>query len=164
MIIYTGYYAKIDYYLSETNFYQDCALFQVSRTIPSRLESKYNIFRIPELLPTLKIFSLWKKGYLSQEEYIALYWRDVLSKADPYHVFNILNSHLVSFILCYENPIDLCHRHLIALWLEHYIKNLCIVEFPVGVYEVDWKRKELGSNTHNLISFMNRYHPSIVNS
>lgn len=83
-----------------------------------------------KLAPKWSFFKDYKDGKIDQHEYTRLYNELVLSKNDPeefYHYLERLNSDCV-VLLCYEKPNEFCHRHLIANWLNFYLK-LGVTEF-----------------------------------
>lgn len=66
----------------------------------------------------------WFKS-VSQEEYITKYFNEILSKLDPQKVWDELHELTEGeepILLCYEAPDKFCHRRLVALWFEEYLK------------------------------------------
>ena len=53
--------------------------------------------------------------YENNTYYIEQYYKEVLSKLDPEKVYKDLKH---SFLLCYEDNNEFCHRHIVAKWLE----------------------------------------------
>lgn len=78
----------------------------------------------PALAPKLSFWKIWHDniGKISEEEnnkyYIEEYYKQVLSKMDPEEVYNEL---IDSVLLCYENNMEFCHRHIVAAWFELYL-------------------------------------------
>ena len=68
-----------------------------------------------ELAPPLWLFLKYKKDY-DKNFYIENYYKEVLDKLDPQDIYNKLGEDVV--LLCWENPDEFCHRHLVAEWLE----------------------------------------------
>lgn len=72
-----------------------------------------------ELAPKRSFWDVWKanRGKISEEEntryYIEEYYKQVLSKLDPERVYRELEH---STLLCYEEPENFCHRHVVAAW------------------------------------------------
>lgn len=69
-----------------------------------------------KLAPKYWFFKKWKDGEFTNEDYIKYYYKEVLDKLDAKQVYKELGEDAV--LLCYENPNDFCHRHLVAEWLE----------------------------------------------
>ena len=65
-----------------------------------------------QLAPSWKNILLAKCG--SYEEYIDMYYNEVLNKLDPKQIMRVL---LGKVLLCYEVPTSFCHRHLASQWL-----------------------------------------------
>lgn len=60
----------------------------------------------------------WFKS-VTQERYVELYHREVLSKLDPQETFDELQKLGLGaepVLLCWEKPGDFCHRRLVAEW------------------------------------------------
>lgn len=78
------------------------------------------------LAPKKSFWQLWHDniGKVSEEEnndyYIREFYNQVLKKLDPEEVLESLPN--MSILLCYENNIDFCHRHLVAFWFELFLK------------------------------------------
>lgn len=75
----------------------------------------------PELAPKKDFWRRWEenRGKVSDEKnnkyYIQEYYNQVLSKLDPEIVYRDLED---SVLLCYEDNMDFCHRHIVAAWFE----------------------------------------------
>lgn len=73
------------------------------------------------LAPKLSFWQQWHDniGKFPEEEnnyfYIKSYYDLVLKKLDANEVFKKLNNKI---LLCYENNMEFCHRHIVAAWLE----------------------------------------------
>lgn len=48
--------------------------------------------------------------------YTAVYKEDILRRLNPEQVYKDLGEDAV--LLCWENPDDFCHRHIVAKWLQ----------------------------------------------
>ena len=75
------------------------------------------------LAPKLSFWREWKnnRGIISDEEnryYILEYYKQVLSLLDPGEIYNIVNNKVM---LCYEDNMDFCHRHIVSAWLELFL-------------------------------------------
>ena len=79
----------------------------------------------PELAPKKDFWRRWEenRGKVSDEKnnkyYIQEYYNQVLSKLDPEIVYRDLED---SVLLCYEDNMDFCHRHLLAFWFELFLE------------------------------------------
>ncbi len=75
----------------------------------------------PALAPKLSFWKVWHDniGKISEEEnnryYVEQYYLQVLSKLDPLEIFEELDN---SILLCYEENLEFCHRHIVAEWLQ----------------------------------------------
>lgn len=75
----------------------------------------------PQLAPKLSFWQVWHQniGRISEEEnnryYVEEYYKQVLSKLDPEEVYKKLE---YSTLLCYEDNMEFCYRHIVAYWLE----------------------------------------------
>lgn len=75
----------------------------------------------PALAPKLSFWNVWKEniGIISEEEnnkyYIREYYNKVLSNLNPETIYQELDN---SVLLCYEDNMEFCHRHIVAAWLE----------------------------------------------
>lgn len=63
----------------------------------------------------------YRRGAITQEEYIELYRAEVLSKLDPKKVYNdLLSIYGKDFtLLCWCGKDKFCHRHIVAEWLNN---------------------------------------------
>lgn len=74
-----------------------------------------------QLAPKLSFWKIWHSnmGVIPEEEntmyYIDEYYKQVLSKLDPINIYNELDHKI---LLCYEDNMDFCHRHIVAEWLQ----------------------------------------------
>lgn len=74
----------------------------------------------PKLAPKKEFWKKWHDniGKISEEEnnkyYIEEYYKEVLSKLDPMEVYDELE---FTTLLCYEEPTEFCHRHIVAEWI-----------------------------------------------
>lgn len=73
------------------------------------------------LAPKKEFWDQWKKNIGTVPElennkyYIREYWKQVLSNLQVEKVYNDLNNNI---LLCYEDNMDFCHRHIVAAWFE----------------------------------------------
>lgn len=79
----------------------------------------------PQLAPKKEFWEIWHNniGKVPEEEntkyYISEYWNQVLSNLDPQEIFDMIPKG--SILLCYEDNMEFCHRHLVAFWLELFL-------------------------------------------
>ena len=120
--IYTSYYKKYD-------------MLFCPRVLPVRISTSqptwfgYDSYCIKELYPGWDLVSAYKSGQIDDEEYKRIY-REKLSKLDRDSILKQLkefsenNGNCDIALLCYEAPGKLCHRHLVAEWLNCGITEL----------------------------------------
>lgn len=95
-----------------------------------------------DLAPKKSFWRVWKnnRGIISEIEnntyYIEEYYKEVLSKLNPEKVYKDLNN---SFLLCYEDNLEFCHRHIVSAWLELFldeeIKEVKVTNLNIEVVE-----------------------------
>lgn len=74
-----------------------------------------------DLAPKKEFWRTWKDniGVISEEEntkyYVEHYYDEVLKKLDPEKVYQDLDNKI---LLCYEDSMEFCHRHLVSAWIE----------------------------------------------
>lgn len=88
----------------------------------------YKGFEYKKLAPSYNILVNYKTDY-DEVKYIERFNDEILSKLDASQVISELNrfaggSDKNIVLLCYETPLEFCHRHLVAKWLN---KNGCLV-------------------------------------
>ena len=80
---------------------------------------------LPSLAPKMSFWRVWHDniGKISEEEntryYVEQYYKEVLSKLDPEEMLEKIPDG--SILLCYEEPTEFCHRHLVAFWFELFL-------------------------------------------
>lgn len=69
----------------------------------------------------------YKKGKITQEQYVEMYTEMVLNQLDCQAVYDEIIALYGedATLLCYEMPDEFCHRHLVADWFN---KNLQLTE------------------------------------
>ena len=73
------------------------------------------------LAPKRGFWRTWKDNRgiipddINNKYYIEHYYDEVLSELEPNEVYNDVNNNT---LLCYEDNMDFCHRHIVAAWLE----------------------------------------------
>lgn len=121
-MIYTGYYAKLKKYTED-------GLIPIS--IAMKTPKFYTGTEFKALAPTWNIFSKWKSGEISNDQYIELFKKEVLDKLNKVQIKNFLNSFKDDIILlCYEKSSDFCHRHIVGQWISNEF-NIEVQEYPI---------------------------------
>ena len=79
----------------------------------------FNGENILQLAPSRELLSDYKTGRCTVLDYWDRYNSETLSKLDPIVLYNELTAKGTPDIalLCYETPVDFCHRHILAHWL-----------------------------------------------
>ena len=96
----------------------------ISISLDRGKDAGFNGDYIECLAPKLSFFKAYKrnKGVLSDEEndrfYIEEYFKQVLSLLDPSEIYEMLNDRVM---LCYEDNMEFCHRHVVSAWLELFL-------------------------------------------
>lgn len=103
------------------------------------------------LAPKLSFWKIWHEniGKIPEEEnncyYIKKYYELVLRDLDPNEILNLLNNKI---LLCYEDNMEFCHRHIVAYWLELELRisvpevevdeygNITIFDRPIWIKEI----------------------------
>ena len=70
--------------------------------------------RYPPLAPPWSLVAAYKKTG-DKDAYEEAYLKQVLSNITPEKVMKDLGNDAI--LLCYENPVEFCHRHIVADWL-----------------------------------------------
>ena len=150
--MFTGYFAKI-------KLYRDIGLIPISIAL---FEPKFikNIIRYKKLAPKMSFFYEWKSGsHKGDTEYYEKHFKkEVLDKLNPKKVVEYLEKitetkHQNIILLCWENPICFCHRHLVSKWLNDAgietkefsstsFRNKCNVTFSDDI--IDWYYYNIG--------------------
>lgn len=123
----------------------------------------------PDLAPKKNWWLIWHDniGKISQEDnnafYVEEYYKEVLAKLDANCVYQNLKDKI---ILCYEDPMEFCHRHIFSAWIEllfnenvSEVKNQYYHYYPVKKFEgldmmLDKIIKENTNNMHGFNSLM----------
>ena len=121
MKIYTSYYANIK------RIPKNYILVSISRYKPEDIKVDYHI---KDFAPSKEILFNYKRNN-NQEEYVSRFIKqDINFKKEFTELFNKYgNKNYV--LLCYEKPLDFCHRHIIA----ELIGNDKIKEYGYEEYE-----------------------------
>jgi len=85
--------------------------------------------RFPALEPQRSSFYAIKKYQITKEEYEKQYRENVLAHLDPHFIYKIFERNV---LLCWEEPMEFCHRRIVAAWLE---ENL-------GIEVPEWNIKD----------------------
>lgn len=109
MKIYTSYFAKLRKFPPEL----------VPISICAKAPQWYQGLEFRQLAPTYEILMRWKKNP-NEQEYILEFKKQILSKLNANEIaqnLKMLGNEKDIVLLCYEKPLDFCHRHLVAKWL-----------------------------------------------
>lgn len=111
MKIYTGYLAKISYYIKND---------LIPITICGKAPQWYNGIQYKKLAPSWDIYSKYKEGLYTTADYTQHFNDERLSLLKKENVVSELcklsNDHNI-VLLCYEKPGKFCHRHIVVKWL-----------------------------------------------
>lgn len=86
-----------------------------------------------KLAPLESFFRVWRNNpnNLSKREnneyYIREFYYNILKNLDPSDVYREIDN---SILLCYEDNLDFCHRHIVSAWLELFL-NIEIQEVRI---------------------------------
>ena len=122
-MIYTSYFAKI----------KDLPQHIIPISIAGRAPEWYEGPQYKKLAPKYEFFMKWKETG-DNDYYIKCFNEQVLDKLNPEEVVKELDNILLNntttidyngdliqvpkiALICYEKPLDFCHRHLVADWL-----------------------------------------------
>lgn len=118
MKFYTGYFAKL-------KTYEKDGLLPVA--ICGKSPEFYKGLEYKKFAPSWSIFSSWKKGFITDEEYAKRFKNEVLNKLNKEEITNYINSFNEDIIfLCYEKSNDFCHRHIVSKWLREECDINCV--------------------------------------
>lgn len=87
----------------------------------------YKGMSYPKLAPKKEFWTVWHDniGKISEEEntkyYIEEYYKQVLSKLDPDKIYHELLKNNYYVLLCYEDNLDFCHRHIVSSWFNLFL-------------------------------------------
>lgn len=92
---------------------------------------------LPVFAPKKEFWKVWHDniGKIPEEEntryYVEQFYKQVLSNLDPMEMLEKIPDG--SILLCYEDNLDFCHRHLVAFWFELFlgITSAEVYENPV---------------------------------
>lgn len=109
-MIYTGYFAK-------TKKYMEAGLVPIS--IAGKAPVFYEGIQYKKLAPSFNLVYSYKSGEITSEEYIPLYYKEVLNRYTVLEIQSDLSSLSEGkdvVLLCYETPKDFCHRQVVSEW------------------------------------------------
>lgn len=127
-MIYTGNYAT----------FGDSHFDTISISNDSGKNAKYLGESYSDLFPNESFLRIWRQNenIIPKKEnimfYIEHYYEEVLKRLNPEVVYKDLNNRI---LLCYEDSLDFCHRHIVSAWLELLL--------DIEVDEVDIVNNEL---------------------
>ena len=108
----TSYFAKLNDILNTP--------FMVPVSICGKAPDWYSGIQYKKLAPSWSIYSDWKFNHHDNEIYTKRFNEEILGKLDPKQVISELLERTDGkqpCLICYEKPMDFCHRHLVADWL-----------------------------------------------
>ena len=115
-MIYTSYFAKL----------KSLPKNIIPISICGKAPDWYKGLQYKKLAPKYDFFMEWKKNH-DNDYYIEHFQKEVLDLLDPFDVIceiedkirdgRIILSPINFALICYEKPLDFCHRHLVADWL-----------------------------------------------
>lgn len=122
MKIYTSYFAKMKKIPENI----------VRISICGKVPEWYDGIQYKKVAPKYKFFMEWKENkdnnfYIEHFNSEVL---DTLSAQSVYEDLERLSNGNDCVLLCYEKPLDFCHRHLVADWLSEKL-NIEVVELEV---------------------------------
>lgn len=127
-MIYTSYFANFARYVMNGELNPAVGI-SIARIMPAKTKLQNDF----ALAPSITLVSEFKKGKLSEAEYIERYTNETLSTLDPNEVGSKLEGKV---LLCYEAIGEFCHRHLVADWLRNAgfeVQELSVVEYKRNV-------------------------------
>lgn len=108
-VIYTSYFAKL----------RSLPENIVPISICGKAPSWYKGLQYKKLAPKYNFFKKWKENH-DNAYYTEHFKEEVLDELDVskviYDLLNLSNNKTIALI-CYEKPLDFCHRHLVSRWL-----------------------------------------------
>lgn len=108
-MIYTSYFGKLKKLPKDI----------VPISICGKAPDWYKGIQYRVLAPKWDFFKVWKENH-DNDYYIRCFKAQVLDQLNPDAVvnrLNVLSEGKDIALLCYERPLDFCHRHLVASWL-----------------------------------------------
>lgn len=107
--------------------------------------AKYKGKCYPKLAPKYEFWRTWHDniGVVPEKEnnlyYIEQYYEKVLAHLDPEDVYEELED---ATLLCYEEPGEFCHRHIVAAWFELFLDRRVPEQEAEGILIKEAKRPE----------------------
>lgn len=121
--IYTSYFANVN------KIPPNIVPISISRWSPKWLSW---VLSFKDLAPSKEIVTECKSVGMDSNEYTVRYTSEVLNNLDAkdilYRLSSLSNGKDIA-LLCYERPGDMCHRHLVAKWLEQDL-GITVKELP----------------------------------
>jgi uncharacterized protein (DUF488 family) len=98
----------------KTSNYNNCLDNPNSVSIAGKCPVSYKGKEYKKLAPKYWFFKKYKEDG-DEEFYTTQYYKEVLDKLDTKEVYNELGEDAI--LVCWENPDEFCHRHIVAKWL-----------------------------------------------
>lgn len=109
-----------------TGNYENCKIGNIVSISGDRGKSVgFTQEALPCLAPKMSFWKVWHNniGKIKEEEntryYIYEFYHQVLKGLDPELILENLTDDTI--LLCYEENLDFCHRHLVAFWFELFL-------------------------------------------
>ena len=110
-----------------TSYFQKLKVLKSNGIVPISICAKppddYNGIKYMNLAPSLALLSNWHRTH-NVRQYVETFEKQVLSRLDVEKVYNDIFSLAGKdkdvALLCYEKPLDFCHRHLVARWFNKH--------------------------------------------
>lgn len=93
-------------------------------------ENDERVFEFKKLAPKYEWWKEWKENNLSDDWYTEKYYKTVLCELDPRIIFfDLLKDQEEIILLCWEEPENFCHRHLVSNWFKENLKSIPVSEW-----------------------------------
>lgn len=128
MKIYTSYFAKLK------SLPPDIVPIAICAKLPNWYTGKC----YKKVAPKYGFFMQWKQNH-DNARYTALFKKEVLAELKFVDVISELfqiSSGKDIALICYEKPGDFCHRHIVADWVNEWLR-LCNIGVEGNV--IEWK-------------------------
>lgn len=121
-MLQTGYYAKIKSHADQQN------IVSISVSTPKWL---YVAHRYQSLMPKYQLLQNFRNNRITEQQYVEQY-NAMLYALDPQQVYDDLHKLTQKpIICCHCSTKHMCHRHLVADWLQSSL-SIKIPEYKVG--------------------------------
>jgi hypothetical protein len=108
------------YFSSKKILQKDLNLVSICRKVPTWFNVPCKSYK--PLQPSWDLVMSYRSGKITKQEYTNQYYDEFLNRLDPARTYQELGEDAI--LLCYEAPLEFCHRHIVAKWL---MDNLGII-------------------------------------